>query len=129
MQSLPIRAREDEAPFALPIVQLKRSARDLRGTDGVMVMIADGASRMLPSAGILRCLYDLTPAEAWLARSIGEGTTPSDIARSRGKTFETVRSQVRAVFGKVGVRRQSNLVRLLAGIASPHLVASEAHGT
>jgi DNA-binding CsgD family transcriptional regulator len=64
-------------------------------------------------------LFDLTPAEARVAQGIGRAFTVDDLAKSLGVTTETVRRQLKAVLGKTGARRQSELVSLLAGKSYP----------
>jgi CheY-like chemotaxis protein len=74
---------------------------------------------------LLQALFGLTPAERMLATEITGGANLSEVAISRGVTLETVRGQLKSVFGKVGVTRQVDLVRTLlslqiaAGCGSP----------
>jgi DNA-binding CsgD family transcriptional regulator len=62
----------------------------------------------------LRRRYGLTAAEARVARLIGRGRSPRQIAAELGVSWYTVRAQLRQVFSKTGARRQSALVDLLA---------------
>lgn len=62
---------------------------------------------------MLQSYYELTTAEAFVAAAIVDGLTVTEIAKQRGASIATVRSQLQAVFAKVGVRRQSELVRRL----------------
>jgi DNA-binding CsgD family transcriptional regulator len=48
-----------------------------------------------------------------LALLLGDGHAPRQIANTVGVTENTVRSQIKSIFTKTGVRRQSDLVRLL----------------
>jgi DNA-binding CsgD family transcriptional regulator len=70
-----------------------------------------------PNVAVLQKLFSLTPAEASLAVSIGQGKTPAAIARSNGVTIATVRSQLAAVFAKTNTQRQAELVGLLARVS------------
>lgn len=70
-----------------------------------------------PNVTVLQKLFSLTPAEASLAVSIGQGKTPAAIARSNGVTIATVRSQLAAVFAKTNTQRQAELVGLLARVS------------
>ena len=65
---------------------------------------------------LLQLLFDLTPAEQRLAAEIGTGANLSDVARTRGVALGTVRSQLKSVFGKMGVTRQAELVRALLSL-------------
>ncbi|OYX48555.1 MAG: hypothetical protein B7Y90_10155 [Alphaproteobacteria bacterium 32-64-14] len=71
------------------------------------------------SAGIadeLQTLFGLTLAEAQVAAAIFEGDEAADIAIARGVAETTVRKQIGAIFRKLDVHRQAELVRLLAGL-------------
>ncbi|MDZ7828191.1 MAG: helix-turn-helix transcriptional regulator [Halofilum sp. (in: g-proteobacteria)] len=64
---------------------------------------------------ILRDLYGLTDAEARLAVAIGRGRELPELADCWQVSVETLRSHLKSVFAKIGVNRQIDLVRLLAG--------------
>jgi DNA-binding NarL/FixJ family response regulator len=59
-----------------------------------------------------RQLYGLTEAEARVMAALTLGETVNDIAVEHGVRASTVRAQVRSIFEKTGVNRQSDLVRL-----------------
>jgi DNA-binding CsgD family transcriptional regulator len=60
----------------------------------------------------VRPLYGLTEAEARVMAALALGATVDEIARTHGVRPSTVRAQVRSIFEKTGVHRQSDLVRL-----------------
>jgi DNA-binding CsgD family transcriptional regulator len=62
----------------------------------------------------LRGVYRLTPAEAEVANAVADGSTLQEIAKLRSASLTTVRSQLQAVFAKLGVQRQSDLIRKLS---------------
>jgi len=57
--------------------------------------------------------YRLSAAEADVCWRIANGETLSGIAGRAGVTRETVRSQLKRIFAKTGVKRQPDLVRLV----------------
>ena len=59
-----------------------------------------------------RRLYGLTEAEARVMAALTMGETVEAIASAHGVRTSTVRAQVRSIFEKTGVNRQSDLVRL-----------------
>lgn len=67
--------------------------------------------RVLPEA--LRDLLGLTRSEAGIAADIGDGMTLVQIAARHGISPNTVRSHLRSIFAKTGVKRQSQLVHLV----------------
>ncbi|MDB5425611.1 MAG: hypothetical protein JWQ29_3027 [Phenylobacterium sp.] len=89
----------------------------------------DMASRLWRS---VRESFGLTEAEVRLARKLREGRSLQEAAQELGVAVNTVRNQLRAVFDKMGLQRQSELVRALtelgavAGALDPARSASPA---
>ena len=119
IQSIAIRSPDDGPSFALHLVPIRGAARDVCDSDGVLLIIADGANAGTPNADLLRLLFDLTPAEARLTRLLVEGRAPAQAAKVLGITEATVRTHLRRVFAKTGVQRQAELVRLLMELRGP----------
>lgn len=69
-----------------------------------------------PDPSALSALFGLTLRETELAQALLDGKTLEEYAKVAGVGYGTVRSQLRAVFSKTGVRRQAELVRLLGRI-------------
>jgi len=68
---------------------------------------------------ILANQYDLTKRElAVLVASVDFGTVPQ-VAAVMGLSAETVKTHLKSIYQKTGARRQGDLVKLAAGIASP----------
>lgn len=55
--------------------------------------------------------FSLTPAEAQVAVALAQGDSPETVAQLRGVSLSTIRAQLRTVYEKMNVRRQSELVR------------------
>jgi DNA-binding CsgD family transcriptional regulator len=64
-------------------------------------------------------LFDLTPAEARVARSLAAGDTVDGIAAAAAVSSNTVRTQVRGILEKTGLHRQAQVISLLGGIVLP----------
>jgi len=58
--------------------------------------------------------YGWTEAEFDVALRLGNGGTIAAIAKSRGTTLDTVRSHVKSIKRKTGVRRVADLIRVIA---------------
>jgi len=67
----------------------------------------------IPSRKLVQKLFNLTEAESRLAVAIASGEAPKQLAERTGRSLETVRTQLKFVFRKLGVRRQIDLVRIL----------------
>ncbi|MFT7624139.1 MAG: DNA-binding CsgD family transcriptional regulator [Myxococcota bacterium] len=83
------------------------------GEDRLVLRISDPTADIADAERFLRDMYSLSGAEAAIAALLGQGMDVKQVAASRGTTAATVRAQLQQVFDKVGVRRQSDLVRLL----------------
>lgn len=119
VQSIAITAHDGAPACAIHLLPLKAGARDVFGWDGVLLMLAEANNSFVPNADLLRLLFDLTPAEARLTRLLLEGSTLVVAAHTCGIAEATARSQLKAVFVKTGVARQTDLIRLLGGLGPP----------
>lgn len=68
-----------------------------------------------PPVELVMSLFDLTPAEARIARGLAAGKTVDDLACYNGVSPDTVRVQVRGILEKTGCQRQTDVVSLLVG--------------
>lgn len=62
---------------------------------------------------LIATLFDLTPSEAQLAALLTQGYTLAEAASHSGLTESTVRSYSKRIYAKLGVSRQTELVRLI----------------
>jgi DNA-binding CsgD family transcriptional regulator len=95
--------------------------RSQRGDRAALVLIADPArspSRDLQDA--LQSLFGLSSAEARIAFLIARGETVANAAALQHVTEATARAQLKAVFAKMSLSRQSELVATVLKLASTH---------
>lgn len=78
----------------------------------VVVYFAGGGAAQ-PIERLVTQLFDLTPSEAHLATLLATGSSLSEAADKLGLTENTVRTYCKTILNKVGVRRQTELVRLI----------------
>lgn len=118
-QSIPLTARQERPAMVFHLLPIRRAANDVfvRATAVLVVTAVDRAR--VPNAEVLQALFDLTPAEARVARGIGEGRSLGAMAAELKISQDTLRKQLKAVFGKTGLRRQGELAALLAGATLP----------
>ncbi|MBL4783810.1 MAG: helix-turn-helix transcriptional regulator [Cohaesibacteraceae bacterium] len=99
------------------VVSLRDIQDPSRGAKPVAIlMIVDPARKRNPVAHILTGLYQLTPAEAALASSLSQGLSLLQYSETHSISLHTVRNQLKIIFDKTGVRKQSELVALIARI-------------
>jgi DNA-binding CsgD family transcriptional regulator len=73
------------------------------------------SARTVPTH-FLHQLFALTPAESGLANWLLTGRPINDYADARRISVATVRTQLKAVLAKTGMRRQAELVAHLANL-------------
>ena len=61
----------------------------------------------------IRESFGLTPAEVRLTSRLAEGRTLAEAAEDLSVSINTVRNQLRAIFDKMGLKRQGDLIRVL----------------
>lgn len=115
-RSIPLAVPWNDYPAAAHVLPLHRGARDFFDSDGAIVVLASSANATLPDADLLRLMFDLTPTEARLTRSLLEGATITEAARRHRVTASTARRQLASIFAKTGANRQVDLLRLLSGL-------------
>ncbi len=78
-------------------------------TSGSTIMItvrrlsSDTPRRLLTQLG-------LTPSETDIVAALTAGQSPTELARSRGRSLQTVRSQIKSAYHKLGVRGRGELM-------------------
>jgi PAS domain-containing protein/DNA-binding CsgD family transcriptional regulator len=84
----------------------------------VVLVISDPDSPPLLAAESLRRTFGLPPALARLAAGLCSGKTLAEHAEDAEVTVETVRKQMKDLMGRLGVRRQAEVVqRILSSVA------------
>lgn len=110
-------ARRDASPIVLHVVPLVGPSRGLFAGGSTLLMASIPGTMPVPAAFVLQSAYRLTPAEARLAQALSNGVTLAEAASRFAITAATARSQLKAIFAKTGVTRQSDLLRLVMGLA------------
>ncbi len=114
-RSIPIPASENRVAMVAHVVPVRGQAGDIFSYGMALLVVTPVDRKIVPTAEVLQGLFDLTPAEARVARGIAEAQTVEAIALANGVSRETVRTQLSSVLGKTGLNRQAELVALLSG--------------
>lgn len=101
-------------PAIVHLIPAIGQARDLFGGGFAILILTSVASPGAPDSALLQGLFDLTPAEARVARAVAQQKTVTTIATELGVSRETIRTQVKSVLAKTGCARQADLVAILA---------------
>ena len=117
--SFATREGERYAAHVLPLTSGNR--REAASTYGaVAALFVHKASINLPSQP--ECIarhYQLTPTELRVLLAIVEVGGVPEVAEALGVADTTVKTHLGNLYGKTGVSRQADLVKLVAGFASP----------
>jgi DNA-binding CsgD family transcriptional regulator len=117
VRSFPI--RDANTAMIAHVVPIRGTARDIFSRSAAMLMLTPVTRPEAPPVELIRSLFDLTPAEARVARGLAAGHTVKVMAADSGTSTNTVRSHVNAVLTKIGYSRQSDVVALLNGLRPP----------
>jgi len=117
--SFPARDAEAEATMVAHVIPIRLSARDIFVRCFAVLVLTPTTRPQMPAIELVQSLFDLTPAEARVARSLASGRTLKDIATEGRVSMNTVHTHVSRILAKTGCKRQSDVVGLLTGIALP----------
>jgi DNA-binding CsgD family transcriptional regulator len=110
--------RRDKRPMLAYPVRLEAANADALADCQALLVLVDPDERPRPPEGALRSSFGLSIAEARLAMHLAAGQTLEAASQELGIAKETARVQLKALFAKLDVHRQSQLVALLARLLS-----------
>lgn len=100
------------------LVPIRGPARDIFVRCAAILVMTPVGSQQAPAIELVQSLYDLTPAEARVARGLVAGNTLEEIATEQSVSRNTVRTHLRGVMEKPDATARPKWSRSLAG--SPH---------
>ncbi|MCL6263255.1 helix-turn-helix transcriptional regulator [Craterilacuibacter sp. RT1T] len=89
-----------------------------RQRPAVMVYVRDADKKTEVPLKVTQQLFGLTPAESLLAVHLANGLSLEEAAEELGIRHNTARAHLRSIFSKTGVRRQTELVRIMLNSVS-----------
>lgn len=117
VRSFPIRDTATDTLMVGHVLPIRFSARDIFASSSAVFVLMPVTAPSSPPVELVMSLFDLTPAEARVARGLAAGKTVDDLATDNGVSSNTVRVQVRGVLEKTGCQRQTDVVSLLGGLS------------
>jgi DNA-binding CsgD family transcriptional regulator len=123
VRSFPVRDAGANVMMVAHVVPIRLSARDIFVRCAAVFVLTPVALPQAPPVELVQSLFDLTPAEARVARGLASGKTVDDIATDGGTSANTIRTQVRGVLEKTGCNRQVDIVALLTAISATRLTS------
>ena len=120
VRSIPLRNADLSVRQVLHVVPVRGSAHDIFTRSHAILVVTAAVDRS-GSPALLQVLFDLTAAEAAVARGIAAGRSLEEMALEAGRSVATLRNQLKNVFAKTGCTRQADLARLLVQLVPPAL--------
>ncbi|MFO1104015.1 MAG: LuxR C-terminal-related transcriptional regulator [Methylocystis sp.] len=117
VRSFPVRDPGGEGALVAHLVPIRLTARDIFVRCAAALVLTPLAAPSAPPVELIQSLFDLTPAEARVARNLVSGQSVDHIAEASGVSQNTIRTHVRCVLQKTGCNRQSEVVALLSGVS------------
>jgi DNA-binding CsgD family transcriptional regulator len=102
-----------------PLTTGKRRSAGARYDAVAALFVRKAALEMPSSPEIIAKAYKLTPTELRVLLAIVEVGGVPEVAATLGIGATTVKTHLGRIFGKTGTNRQADLVKLVAGFASP----------
>lgn len=118
-RSFPVSGAPERPPVVAHLMPVRGRARDLFGGGVGFLVLTELQRNEGPDVAILQALFDLTPAEARVARGIVSGATVRELTAAHGVSVETTRTQLKSVLAKTGSRRQAELIAKIAPLGLP----------
>lgn len=111
--------RQGRRPVLAYPVRLPAVSADIFTACQAILVLVDPEKRSGPPEAALRDGFGLTGAEARLAMRLASGESLETAADALGVSKETARVQLKAIFAKLDVHRQGEMVALLARLLGP----------
>lgn len=110
--------RDGQRPLIMRAFPIAADLPGLLDRAVALLILLDPDEHPCPTIGFLQQTLELTPGEAFVAVQLIRGDSLRQIAAARKVSMGTIRVQLKAIFAKTQTRRQSELVRLLARLAT-----------
>jgi DNA-binding NarL/FixJ family response regulator len=108
---------EGQAQLVAHVIPVRGQSRDVFMRCAGVLILTPVSAPQIPSIDLVQSLFDFTPAEARVARSIAQGESVEVIASANEVSVNTIRAQVRSVLEKTGCHRQAEVASLLGGLS------------
>jgi DNA-binding CsgD family transcriptional regulator len=104
--------------IGVPLPRRRQDFACTSRTAEAALLLFDATYGKPPTLALIAQIYQLTKAEARLAQALLGGESVNDYAGRAGLSRNTIKSQLGALFGKTGTRRQGELIRQLSRLAA-----------
>lgn len=103
--------------YALSVLSSSAQTSLFSSSTPVAVLVfQDPLSISLPRPEVIQMYLGLTPAEVELSLGLAKGYSLNEYAEATSRSVHTVRSALKIIMTKAGVRKQSDLIQLIRGL-------------
>jgi len=123
LKSLGLTHQDNELPLAVMLMPLRNSGMEELtkiNSGKVLMIISDHEHSTSQSPDALQNVFKLTNTEARVTIALTNGLTVEQVATLNNVKPSTVKSHIKSIFGKTGVNRQQDLIRLV--LSGPYSV-------
>lgn len=113
-RSFALASTENHAAAIAHLLPLEHPTRVLLPDAAYLLSVSSLSGQTGLSTELLGTLFNLTPAEARVAKFIIEGRTVAEAAGELMVKENTIRIHLKSIFAKTGTHRQADLINLLA---------------
>ncbi|MDE0605169.1 MAG: LuxR C-terminal-related transcriptional regulator [bacterium] len=115
--SMKITRRKVRAPLVLEVHPIQRMGADHHASQlAALVLIVDPVARPRVDADLVAEVLGLTAAESLVAVALATGETVAGIAHAQGCAESTVRTHVKRIYRKLGIRKQTELLQRIMSL-------------
>lgn len=100
-------------PLVVTVLPARHAILADRDSQAVMLYVVDPNHALLMTAHTLREEFGLTPREASLTSRLAQAASLTEAARELGISVGTARQYLKAIFEKIGVHSQAELLRVV----------------
>lgn len=115
-QSFALPRTHMQPPAVVHIVPFKQNEMTISAYTAFFIIATPVDRSRIVSSATLQDLFDLSPAEARVARSVAKGNDVSAAAREFGLSVETVRSHIKSVLSKCRVKKQADFIASVVSV-------------
>lgn len=127
VRSIALSARQIKARYLLHFVPISQEVAFLKRSARWVLVVTSPRNLPVPRRSVLAAVFDLTPTEAKVAQLLARSQSTDEIAESLKIGRETVRTHIKSIFEKTGVRRHTDFIRVVSSLHSLPLLGARTH--
>ena len=117
--SMKVTRRKARTPLVVEVHPVRPAGHDSRARKvGALVLVSDPAARPPVDPDVVAEVLGLTPAESRVALAVTSGQTVAGTAHALDCAENTVKTHLKHVYRKLGIRKQSELVRRVMSLGA-----------